>query len=135
MRDSCYSAAGPRPRPLPGSPGHRPDVAGPPGRGARHLSASPRDTVLFALLALEVAPLAWDLAHSLGLDHDRTWSELAKAYEPIDPLAVLPVLTRLVEYELVEAGAQHYRTAARRLASCPRSQPDRTTRPTLTASS
>jgi len=29
---------------------------------------------------------------------------------------VLPVLTRLVENELTEAGAQHYQMAARRLA-------------------
>ena len=35
----------------------------------------------------------------------------------IDPVAVLPVHRRLVENELVEAGAQHYRLAARRLAT------------------
>lgn len=39
-----------------------------------------------------------------------------KGYEKIDPLAVLPIYQRLVENELVEAGAQHYRLAARRLA-------------------
>lgn len=39
-----------------------------------------------------------------------------KAYEKVDPIAVLPVHQRLVENELVEAGAQHYRLAARRLA-------------------
>ncbi len=33
-----------------------------------------------------------------------------------DPLAVLPIHQRLVENELVEADAQHYRLAARRLA-------------------
>ena len=39
-----------------------------------------------------------------------------KAYEKVDPLAVLPTHRRLVENELVDAGAQHYRSAARRLA-------------------
>ena len=80
------------------------------------LSASPRDAVLFALLTLKDTRFAWNLAHSLGLDSEHTWSELAKAYEKVDPLAVLPILTRLVENELVEAGAQHYRIAARQLA-------------------
>jgi hypothetical protein len=44
------------------------------------------------------------------------WERLATAYEKVDPLAVLPVLARLVDNELTEAGAQHYRIAARRLA-------------------
>jgi uncharacterized Zn finger protein len=39
-----------------------------------------------------------------------------KAYEKVDPIATLPIHRRLVENELVEAGAQHYRLAARRLA-------------------
>ena len=38
-----------------------------------------------------------------------------KAYEKVDPIAVLPVLNRLVLSELVETGAQHYQIAARRL--------------------
>jgi hypothetical protein len=80
------------------------------------LAASPSDAVLFALLTLKDAQFAWNLADSLGLDSDHTWSELAKAYEKVDPLAVLPVHQRLVENELIEAGAQHYRLAARRLA-------------------
>ena len=80
------------------------------------LAANPSDAVLFALLTLKDAQFAWNLAHSLALDDDRTWSELAGAYEKVDPLAVLPVLTRLVENELTETGAQHYRMAARRLA-------------------
>ena len=71
---------------------------------------------LFALLTLRDVQFAWNLARSLGLDDGRTWSDLAKAYENVDALAVLPVLTRLVENELTEAGAQHYRIAARRLA-------------------
>ncbi len=79
------------------------------------LRAHPRDAVLFALNTLQEPDLAWTLAHELDLHDDRTWLELAKAYERIDPLAVLPVLTRLVEHELVATGAEHYRVAARHL--------------------
>jgi tetratricopeptide (TPR) repeat protein len=79
------------------------------------LAASPRDAVLFALLALKDVQCAWELAHSLALDDNRTWSDLAKAYEKVDPIAVLPVLNHLVLSELVETGAQHYQVAARRL--------------------
>ncbi|MGH8775338.1 MAG: DUF6880 family protein [Jiangellaceae bacterium] len=80
------------------------------------LASSPRDAVTFALSSLKDVQFAWNLAHSLGLDSDHTWGELAKAYENVDPLAVLPIHQRLVDHELVEAGAQHYRIAARRLA-------------------
>jgi len=80
------------------------------------LSASPRDVVLFALLTLKEVQFAWDLACSLGLDSDDVWGRLVTAYAKIDPLAVLPVLARLVDHELTEAGVQHYRIAARRLA-------------------
>jgi hypothetical protein len=80
------------------------------------LAASPRDAVLFALLTLKEVQFAWKLAFSLGLDSDDVWERLATAYEKVDPLAVLPLLARLVENELTEAGAQHYRIAARRLA-------------------
>lgn len=80
------------------------------------LASSPRDAVVFVQSSLKDLPLAWNLAHSLGLEDDRTWSDLAKAYEKVEPLAVLPVLTRLVEHELTEADAQNYRVAARRLA-------------------
>ena len=80
------------------------------------LAASPRDAVLFALLTLKDSEFAWNLAHSLALDSDHTWSELVKAYEKVDPIATLPIHQRLVKNELVEAGAQHYRLAARRLA-------------------
>ena len=80
------------------------------------LATSPGDAVLFALLTLKEPEFAWNLAHSLALDSDRTWSELVKVYEKVDPLAVLPIHQRLVENELIEAGAQHYQLAARRLA-------------------
>ncbi|MGV1009710.1 MAG: DUF6880 family protein [Dermatophilaceae bacterium] len=79
------------------------------------LTRSPRDAVLFALMTLRDVPLAWQLANSLGLDDERTWSDLVKAYEKIDPLAVLPVLIRLVQNDLTTADARNYRTAARRL--------------------
>jgi uncharacterized Zn finger protein len=42
-----------------------------------------------------------------------TWSALAKAYEKLDPLAVLPVYTRLVERELTDTDPRNYRSAAR----------------------
>lgn len=38
-----------------------------------------------------------------------------KTYEKVDPIATLPIRWRLVENELVEARAQHYRFTARRL--------------------
>ena len=81
------------------------------------LAAQPSDAVLFALTTLKDASLAWKLAHELGLDSDHTWAELVKAYQRVDPIAVLPIHQRLVEHELVHTGAQHYRLAARRLAT------------------
>jgi uncharacterized Zn finger protein len=72
--------------------------------------------VLFALLTLKEVQFAWNLAYSPGLDSDDVWERLATAYEKVDPLAVLPVLARLADHELTEAGAQHYRIAARQLA-------------------
>jgi hypothetical protein len=97
------------------------DAAGPAWPGHREevlaaLASRPADAVLFALLTLKDARLAWDLAHSLHLDDDRAWHELIKAYEEIDPLAVLPIHAKFVEKDLVQADAQRYRLAARRLA-------------------
>jgi hypothetical protein len=80
------------------------------------LAAHPREAVLFALLTLKEVQLAWKLAHSLGLDSGDVWERLVTAYERVDPLAVLPILARLVDNELTEADARHYRIAARRLA-------------------
>lgn len=80
------------------------------------LTASPRDAVLFTLRTLKDARSAWGLAHSLELADNRAWNDLVKAYEKVEPLAVLPVLARLAEDELVTANAQNYRFAARRLA-------------------
>lgn len=80
------------------------------------LAASPSDAVLFALLTLRDVRFAWNLAHSLALDSEHTWGQVVTADEEVDPIAVLPIHQRLAENELVEAGAQHYRLAARRLA-------------------
>jgi hypothetical protein len=80
------------------------------------LAARADQAVLFALFTLKDPGLAWKLADTLALVDDHVWAELAKAYERVDPLAVLPVHRRLVEHELVDAGAQHYRRAAHRLA-------------------
>lgn len=82
---------------------------------AATLAASPRDAVLFTLTTLKQPQAAWNLALSLGLDSDDVWERLVMAQENIDPLAVLPVLARLVHNELAATGAQHYRIAARRL--------------------
>ncbi|MEE6280130.1 DUF6880 family protein [Georgenia sunbinii] len=80
------------------------------------LADSPREAVGFTLRTLENVQHAWELAHSLDLQDDRTWADLTAAYEKIDPLAVLPVLTELVENDLTVADARNYRSAARRLA-------------------
>ncbi|WP_413452933.1 DUF6880 family protein [Georgenia phoenicis] len=80
------------------------------------LSGSPRDAVVFALDPLKEVELAWELAHSLTLEADDVWERLAEEYAKTHPLAVLPVLRRLVERELTQADAQRYRAAARRLA-------------------
>lgn len=79
------------------------------------LATSPRDAVLFALLSLKDTQLAWNLAHSLALEHNDAWESLAKEYQKVDPLAVLPILTRLVEADLTQADARNYRVAAGRL--------------------
>ncbi|MGO1508756.1 MAG: DUF6880 family protein [Microbacterium sp.] len=80
------------------------------------LAPRPSDAVTFTLTTLKDPARAWRLAHDLGLDSEHAWSELVKAYERVDPLAVLPVHRQLVESTLVHAGASHYRDAARRLA-------------------
>jgi tetratricopeptide (TPR) repeat protein len=79
------------------------------------LARSPRDAVVFALHHLGEVELAWALAHNLGLTDARTWSEVANAYEQVDPLGVLPVLRDLVVADLRNADARGYQQAARRL--------------------
>jgi uncharacterized Zn finger protein len=80
------------------------------------LSSQPRDLVLFSLLTLQNPQLAWEQAHQTELVDTQVWEELVKDYETVDPAAVLPVYQQLVEHELVNADAQHYRRAAKRLA-------------------
>ena len=80
------------------------------------LERRPREAVSFALYGLDDLTLAWSLAHSLTLDDSVLWQELAKRYEKVEPLAVLPIHTQLVLADLENAGAGHYRSAARRLA-------------------
>jgi hypothetical protein len=82
----------------------------------RTLSSQPRDLVLFSLLTLQNPQLAWEQAHQTELVDTQVWEELVKDYETVDPAAVLPVYQQLVEHELVNADAQHYRRAAKRLA-------------------
>jgi hypothetical protein len=81
----------------------------------QELSANPREAVVFALHHLREVALAWELAHTLQLTSSDVWSDLVKAYAKIDPHATLPVHRELVELELAEAGAHHYRRAAHRL--------------------
>ena len=81
------------------------------------LSTDARQAVIFAMGGLKDVDLAWELAHELGLGDGRLWSDLAKQYERIDPLATLSVHRQLVEGALGEADATQYRLAARRLVT------------------
>lgn len=80
------------------------------------LERRPREAVSFALYGLDDLKLGWTLAHTLTLDSSDLWQELAKRYEKVDPLAVLPIHTQLVLADLENADAGYYRSAARRLA-------------------
>lgn len=80
------------------------------------LNQRPAEAVSFALHTLDDVALAWELAHSLGLDEPGLWGTLADRYEKVDPLAVVPIHTRQVLDHLEHADAQHYRAAARKLA-------------------
>ncbi|GAA3614422.1 hypothetical protein GCM10022223_33330 [Kineosporia mesophila] len=65
-----------------------------------------------ALTTLKEPKLAWNPAHQLALDDNRTWHKILKTYQAIDPLAVLPIHTRLVLNDLLEADAKRYRAGA-----------------------
>jgi len=80
------------------------------------LRPSPRDSVLFAFDSLDDLELAWSLAHELSLDDTGLWGRLGRAYEKVDPAAVLPLYTQLVVSGLQAADARAYRDQARRLA-------------------
>lgn len=79
------------------------------------LASQPRDAVLFALHTLKEPELAWDLAHELNLNDADAWDRVVREYEKLDPIATLPVHTQLVNELLVDAGAQNYQRAAKRL--------------------
>ena len=79
------------------------------------LASGPRDAVLFALLTLQEPELAWNLAHQLNLNDTDAWGHVLKEYAKLDPIATLPVHTRLVEALLVDAAVQNYQRAAKRL--------------------
>ena len=66
-------------------------------------------------MALEEPDLAWELAHELALTDADVWDRVLEEYEKLDPIATLPVHARLVEELLVDAGAQNYQRAAKRL--------------------
>ena len=52
-----------------------------------------------------------------GLNDVHAWDRVLKEYEQLDPVATLPVHRRLVEQLLVDAGAQNYQRAAKRLGT------------------
>lgn len=78
----------------------------------------PREAVLFAQVSLRDIPLAWTLAHTLSLDDDHAWSDLAKVYERPDHAAVLPAARRLRRMRTLAAGSG---MAARSTRSSPTS--------------
>lgn len=80
------------------------------------LVATPREAVQFALLGLQDATFAWELAHRCDLTDAQTWSDVVAAYEAIDALATVPVQRFLVEDALEVSNVGRYRPAARRLA-------------------
>jgi hypothetical protein len=75
----------------------------------------PVDAVTFALSSLKDAELAWNWAHAVQLRDDHLWARVVSAYESIDGLAVLSVLARLVEKELLSADVRNYQLAAHKL--------------------
>ncbi|MDN6147944.1 MAG: hypothetical protein L0I94_03800 [Yaniella sp.] len=79
------------------------------------LSANPREAVLFQLHALKDPAAAWETAHAAKMSNQDVWERLVQQYQSIDPLAVLPILSELVDLELLQTGAAHYKNAARHL--------------------
>ena len=56
------------------------------------LAASPRDAVLFALLTLKEVQFAWNLAYSLGDNHEDVWMQQRRtAEEPAPPRTYRPL--------------------------------------------
>lgn len=73
------------------------------------------DYISFLLLTLEDVPQAWSEAYRIELDSDPMWTQLVDAYTEIDPPAVMPVLRRLIESDLLVTDVRNYRSAIRRL--------------------
>ena len=67
------------------------------------LERRPREAVSFALYGLDDLTLAWNLAHSLTLDDSGLWQELAKRYEKVDALAVLPTGGGIISIATIRA--------------------------------
>ena len=121
-----------RRRPL---PGRGTVVAELPRRGDAALAASPRDAVLFALLTLKDVQLAWELAYSLGLDSDDRGATGQGVREGRPARRAADPRPGSSSNELIEAGAQHYRIAARRLAKMRKLAAGSDRRPRSTSSS
>lgn len=79
------------------------------------LAERPYDYIEFLLQTLQDVPLAWAEAHRLDLDSAAQWEDLVAAYQLYDPLAVLPVLERIIEASLTVADARNYKMAVRQL--------------------
>lgn len=79
------------------------------------LSADPREAVLFRLNTLKDPVAAWETAHTVNMSDRDVWERLVVQYQSIDPVAVLPILRELVDVELLQTGAVHYKNAARHL--------------------
>lgn len=80
------------------------------------MSCRHRPSAASTQLSTKTTPSGMRRPPPVAVVHHSSPTALVKAYEKIDPLAVLPIHTRLVEKDLVQADAQRYRLAARRLA-------------------
>lgn len=80
------------------------------------LSDRPREAVAFAVSTLEDPHLAWTLAHDLVLDDNESWVRVADAYRAIDPVATVPVYTRVAADILTATDVRAYKRAATLLA-------------------
>lgn len=79
------------------------------------LAQSPSAYIGFLLRTLSDVQRAWIEAQRLGLKDEYLWQELVNEYKDVDGTAVVPVIQRLVESDLQEAGVRNYRSAVKRL--------------------
>lgn len=80
------------------------------------LTGNPREAVNFALGTLKDPALAWQLAHDLVLEDNGAWVRVADAYRRIDPVATVPVYTRVATDTLVATDVRAYKHSAKLLA-------------------